>query len=131
MNCLDQRIGKIFNGPPLSRQCIGRVVLIGAGLLAGTGLAHSGPLHGANRAARAANRGHAGRAADRSKPRRKLWAHSLHFQPTPDDVAHAQRVANKDGEAAIARAKAADAAGDAAGCKAALAQAKDLYAINQ
>ncbi len=55
----------------------------------------------------------------------------LHQQPTPREVAHAEHLANKDGEAALARAKAADAAGNAAGCHAALARAKDLYEINR
>jgi hypothetical protein len=55
----------------------------------------------------------------------------LHYQPTPADVAHAERFANKLWQAALIRAEKADAAGDAAGCQAALTQAKDLYAINQ
>ena len=55
----------------------------------------------------------------------------LHHQPTPEDVAHAERVANKDADAALARARQADAAGDAAGCHAALSEAKRLYDIDQ
>jgi hypothetical protein len=55
----------------------------------------------------------------------------LHYQPTPGDVAHAERVANKDADAALDRARTADAAGDAAGCNAALNQAKRLYGIDQ
>jgi hypothetical protein len=55
----------------------------------------------------------------------------LHYQPTPRDVAHAEHVANKDADAALDRARTADAAGDAAGCNAALNQAKRLYGIDQ
>jgi hypothetical protein len=54
----------------------------------------------------------------------------LHYQPTPRDVEHAERIANKDGEAALDRAKKADATGDAAGCNKALVEAKRLYDIN-
>jgi uncharacterized iron-regulated membrane protein len=130
MDCFDQRIGKIFSGPFLSRQCIGRVVLIGVGLVAGTGLAHSGPCTA--QIAQLEQQISAMPPGPQTGPTApQTLGAQLHFQPTPEDVAHAQRVANKDGDAAVARAKAADAAGDAAGCKAALAQAKDLYAINQ
>ncbi len=130
MECFDQRIGKIFSGPFLSRQCIGRFVLIGVGLLAGTGLAHSGPCTAQiTQLEQQISAMPPGPQTGPTAP--QTLGAQLHFQPTPEDVAHAQRVANKDGDAAIARAKAADAAGDAAGCKAALAQAKDLYAINQ
>jgi len=55
----------------------------------------------------------------------------LHYQPTPRDVEHAEQVANKDGEAALDRARKADAAGDAAGCTAALNKAKRLYDFDQ
>jgi uncharacterized iron-regulated membrane protein len=128
MDCLDQRIGKIFNGPSLSRQCIGRAVLIGAGLLAGTGLAHSGPCTA--QIAQLEQQIRAMPPGPQTGPTApQTLGAQLHFQPTPGDVAHAERVANKDGEAAIARAKTADAAGNAAGCNAAIAQAKDLYAI--
>jgi hypothetical protein len=40
----------------------------------------------------------------------------LHHQPTPSTVGQAENIANKDGDAAIERAKKADAANDAAGC---------------
>jgi hypothetical protein len=55
----------------------------------------------------------------------------LHHQPTPSSVGQAEQVANKDGDAALDRAKKADAAGDAAGCKKALTEARRLYEINQ
>lgn len=53
----------------------------------------------------------------------------LHHQPTPNAVQSAQQAANADGEAALARARKADDAGDAAGCTAALAEAKRLYGL--
>jgi hypothetical protein len=55
----------------------------------------------------------------------------LHHQPTPGDVVHAEHVANKDADAALDHARTADAAGDAAGCNAALSEAKRLYDIDQ
>jgi len=55
----------------------------------------------------------------------------LHRQPTPGDVEHAERVANKDAAAALKRARKADAAGDAAACNAALERARRLYDINE
>jgi uncharacterized iron-regulated membrane protein len=130
MDCLDQRIGKIFNGPFLSRECIRRAVLIGAGLLASTGLAHSGPCTA--QIAQFEQQISALPPGPKTGPTApQTLGAQLHYQPTPGDVTHAEHVANKEGEAAIARAKAADAAGDAAGCNAALARAKDLYAISQ
>ena len=53
----------------------------------------------------------------------------LHLQPTPSTVGQAENIANKDGDAAIERAKKADAANDAAGCNAALVVARQLYDI--
>jgi len=55
----------------------------------------------------------------------------LHHQPTPLDVEHAEHVANKDADTALAAAKKADADGDAAVCKANLTRARELYNINQ
>lgn len=53
----------------------------------------------------------------------------LHHQPTPGSVEQAEHVANKDADQALARAKQADAAGNAADCNAALKRARDLYGI--
>lgn len=53
----------------------------------------------------------------------------LHREPTPGAVEHAERMANKDADAALERARKADAAGDAALCMAALAEARRLYDI--
>ncbi len=53
----------------------------------------------------------------------------LHHQPTPGSVRQATRQADADGDAALARAKDADAAGDAAGCAKALNEARALYGL--
>ncbi len=54
----------------------------------------------------------------------------LHHQPTPNSVAGAEHTANADADAALERARKADAAGDAAGCTTALTEAKHLYGID-
>lgn len=53
----------------------------------------------------------------------------LHHQPTPSSVESAERMANADGEAALARARKADAAGDASACAKALMEAQAIYGI--
>jgi hypothetical protein len=55
----------------------------------------------------------------------------LHHQPTPGDVVHAEHVANKDADAALAQARKADAEGNTTACKAALAEARRLYGITR
>jgi hypothetical protein len=54
----------------------------------------------------------------------------LHHQPTPNSVQGAIHTANADGEAAMARARNADAAGDVRACTKALAEAKAIYGID-
>jgi uncharacterized iron-regulated membrane protein len=53
----------------------------------------------------------------------------LHHQPTPGSVQSAERMAIADGDAALARARKADAAGDAAACTRALDEAKAIYGV--
>jgi hypothetical protein len=53
----------------------------------------------------------------------------LHHQPTPGSVQSAARTANADGEAALTRARNADAAGDASACTKALMEAQAIYGI--
>jgi acyl CoA:acetate/3-ketoacid CoA transferase alpha subunit len=53
----------------------------------------------------------------------------LHHQPTPSSVAQAERVANADGDAALARARKADQEGNAAACAKALTETRDLYGL--
>jgi len=54
----------------------------------------------------------------------------LHHQPTPGSVENAEREANADGDAALQRARKADADGNAEGCEEALREAKRLYGID-
>ena len=53
----------------------------------------------------------------------------LHHQPTPGAVQSAESKARADAEAALDRARKADAAGDAAACTKALDEAKMLYGL--
>jgi hypothetical protein len=53
----------------------------------------------------------------------------LHHQPTPGSVQSAERVANADGDAALERARKADAEGNAAACNKALNEAKAIYGV--
>jgi hypothetical protein len=55
----------------------------------------------------------------------------LHHQPTPSTVEHAETRANADADAALDRARKADAAGDASGCHSALLEARRLYGIEK
>jgi hypothetical protein len=54
----------------------------------------------------------------------------LHHQPTPGDVENAEHKANAQAEAALERAREADASGDADACSEALRQARHLYGID-
>jgi len=54
----------------------------------------------------------------------------LHHQPTPGTVHHAETVANADADAALERARQADAAGNADACNEALRVARHLYGID-
>jgi len=55
----------------------------------------------------------------------------LHHQPTPSTVDHAEIKANADADAALERARKADAAGDASGCQSALVEARRLYGLEK
>lgn len=55
----------------------------------------------------------------------------LHHQPTPSTVERAETKANTDADAALDRARKADAAGDASGCKNALVEARRLYGLEK
>jgi hypothetical protein len=54
----------------------------------------------------------------------------LHHQPTPGAVQHAQAAANADADAALDRARKADAQSDSRGCQDALRQARELYGLD-
>jgi hypothetical protein len=68
-----------------------------------------------------------GGAGDPSAP--QSVGAQLHHQPTPGSVQSAERMANADGEAALVRARNADAAGNAAACTKALMEAQAIYGI--
>ena len=68
-----------------------------------------------------------GGAGDASAP--QTVDAQLHHQPTPGSVQSAERMANADGEAALVRARNADAAGDASACTKALMEAQAIYGI--
>jgi hypothetical protein len=53
----------------------------------------------------------------------------LHHQPTPGSVEAAERKAKADAQAALDRARKADADGDATTCAKALREAKDIYGL--
>jgi hypothetical protein len=53
----------------------------------------------------------------------------LHHQPTPGSVQSAERTAIADGDAALERARKADAQGDVAACTRALTEAKAIYGV--
>lgn len=54
----------------------------------------------------------------------------LHHQPTPGSVESAEHQANADGDAALDRARKADAENNADACEEALREAKRLYGID-
>jgi hypothetical protein len=53
----------------------------------------------------------------------------LHRQPTAQSVESALSRANADGEAAVERAKKADAAGNASECATAIVEAREFYGL--
>jgi hypothetical protein len=54
----------------------------------------------------------------------------LHHQPTPSAVENAEQRANAQGEAALERARIADAGGDAGACIEALREARHLFGLD-
>ena len=54
----------------------------------------------------------------------------LHHQPTPQTVESAESKARASAEAALDRARKADAEGDASACAEALKEARELYGID-
>lgn len=108
------------------------VCLTCAALLLGVGSLHAGPC-----AAQIAQVEQQIRQAQANSPSGGAGAPSgpqsvdaqLHHQPTPGSVQTAETKARVDSEAALGRARKADAAGDASACARALQDAKDLYGI--
>jgi hypothetical protein len=128
---------EFFNASIPSREFVGRSFHTGCigfaacvALLAGVGIAHSGPCTAAIAALeQQIKQSPPGPQTGPTAP--QTLGAQLHYQPTPGDVAHAEHVANKDADAALDRARTADKAGDAAGCNAALSEAKRLYELDQ
>jgi hypothetical protein len=102
--------------------------VVGAVMLANPGAAHSGPcttqIAQLEREIRATTPG-----PERGPMAPQSVGAQLHHQPTPGAVEHAEQTANKDADAALDRARKADAANDTALCQAALAEARRLYNI--
>lgn len=107
--------------------CIG---MAAAGLLAGGGAAFSGPC--TDQIAALEQQIKALPAGPKTGPTfsQSLGA-QLHEQPTPEDVAHAQKAGRKEADAALKAARKADDAGNASACSAALEKAKRLYDVAQ
>ncbi|MGB7033936.1 MAG: hypothetical protein WBD71_00305 [Xanthobacteraceae bacterium] len=105
--------------------CIG---IAAAGLLAGSGAAFSGPC--TDQIAALEQQIKALPAGPKTGPTfsQSLGA-QLHQQPTPEDVAHAQKAGRKEADAALKAARKADDAGNASACGAALEEARRLYDI--
>jgi len=68
-----------------------------------------------------------GGAGDPSAP--QSVGAQLHHQPTPGSVERAENQAVADGDAALERARKADAAGNATACAKALTETKELYGL--
>lgn len=114
-------IGKVFS----------KIVFIGttsAALLFGAGVAHSGPCTA--RIAQLEQQISVAPAPETGPTAPQTVGAQLHRQPTPGTVERAQRVANKDADAALDRAREADAADNADGCNAAISEAMRLYGID-
>jgi hypothetical protein len=134
MNSSGLWIGELFRLRIFSfshmRRAVSSGVIVGVALLSGAGIAHSGPCTA--QIAAVEQQIKSTPAGPQSGPTfpQTLGA-QLHEQPTPLDVQHAERVANKDAETTLEAAKKADTEGDAAVCNANLARAKRLYDIDQ
>ena len=135
MSSPGRSISESFSVTALRRDALGPAgrgrLLIGAvaaALLCGTAAAHAGPCTAQiAQLEQQAKNTPPGPTSGPSFP--QTLGAQRHYQPTPRDVEHAQAVANERADAALARAKQADAAGNAGECKAALAKARLLYGL--
>jgi hypothetical protein len=135
MVCSAGRLDGIFNAVRFRRKPIAQPVYRGvfictvsAALLCGAEAAHSGPCTA--QIAQLEQQISVAPSPDIGPTGPQTLGAQLHHQPTPGDVAHAERAANKDADDALDRARKADAAGDTAGCRAAISEAKRLYGID-
>jgi hypothetical protein len=108
------------------------VAFAAAALIAGSAASYAGPcttqISQVEQRIRAAQaKAQPGGPGDASAP--QSVGAQLHRQPTPNSIQSAERMANADGEAALTRARNADAAGDAGACTKALMEAQAIYGI--
>jgi hypothetical protein len=113
--------------------CRSHVVAVAAvALISGSALSHAGPCTGQitqveQRIHQAQAVAPPGDAGTPSAP--QSVGAQLHHQPTPGSVENAESKAREGAEAALDRARNADAAGDSAKCARALEDAKELYGL--
>jgi hypothetical protein len=125
---LDDRIFR-FPEDGMRRRCL-IVLLAGAALFSRAGAAHSGPCTAQiAKLKRQISQTASGPESGPTAP--QTVGAQLHHQPTPGTVEHAEGTANKDADAALDRARKADAGGNAVACNKALSEARQLYGINQ
>jgi hypothetical protein len=140
-NSADDPSPKFAAGLSLQATMIGRLVMersrivtfAAVALIGGSAVSYAGPCttqisQVEQRIRTAAAKSGPGGAGDASA--QQSVGAQLHHQPTPGSVQSAERMANADGEAALTRARNADAAGDARACNKALAEAKAIYGID-
>lgn len=109
------------------------LVLITLGVISGGVAAQAGPcanqISQVERAIRSAQAGSGGGVGAGEPSAQQSVDAQLHHQPTPGSVQSAERMAIADGDAALERARKADAEGNAAACTKALAEAKAIYGV--
>ena len=110
--------------------CGSRVLIAAAALsMGGIDAAHAGPCTAEiAKVERKIHRIQPGPASGPSAPQ-SIGA-QLHHQPTPGSVESAEHKARAEAEAALDRARRADAAGNAAACTRALREAKEVYGLD-
>ena len=105
------------------------LVLITLGVIGGGMAAQAGPCaNQISQVEQAIQRAQARGGAGEPSAAQSVGA-QLHHQPTPGSVQSAERMATADGDAAVERARKADAEGDAAACSRALSEAKAVYGV--
>jgi len=106
----------------------GRLIcLVSTGLLCGAGVAYGGPCM--DQIAQLEQQINAAPGPETGPTGTQTVGAQLHRQPTPSTVEHAEHAANSDANAALDRARKADADGNADECKEAIRMAKRIYGI--
>ena len=135
MSKLGHLIRAAFNTANSSRKSIGRpaylgllIATTGAALLCAGGAAHSGPC--TVQIAQLEQRiRHAASSPGNGPTAPQSVEGLLHHQPTPGTVQNAERKANADADAALQRARQADADGNSVACSKALDEAKHHWVL--